>query len=82
MLEPLLETGELAQQLGVSRRWIYTQVEDHGLPCYRFGKALAFEASVVRTWLEQHRAGAWPEPCAETGPDGSLRDAMEMRSGG
>ena len=63
MLAPILDASGLAQQLGVTRRWIYTQVEEHGLPHYRFGKALAFEALAVRAWLDEHRAGQWPEHC-------------------
>jgi excisionase family DNA binding protein len=61
----LLSPTELAHLLGVSRRWVYTQVEEHGMPAYKFGRKLAFEVPAVRRWLETHRIGAWPESCVE-----------------
>jgi len=58
--EPLLSAEQLAQALGMTRRWVYVQVEENDLPAYRLGRALAFELSAVRAWLEQRRVGAWP----------------------
>jgi excisionase family DNA binding protein len=58
--EPLLSAEELARALGMSRRWVYAQVEENGLPAYKLGRSLAFELSAVRTWLEQRRIGTWP----------------------
>jgi excisionase family DNA binding protein len=61
----LLSASELAEALGVSRRWIYLQVEEHSLPAYRLGRSLRFDPDAVYTWLESRRIGAW-ESCAET----------------
>jgi excisionase family DNA binding protein len=58
--EPLLSADELARALGMSRRWVYAQVEENGLPAYKLGRSLAFEFAAVRTWLEQRRIGHWP----------------------
>jgi excisionase family DNA binding protein len=58
--EPLLSPAELALALGMSRRWVYEQVERHGLPAYKLGRSLAFELSAVRAWLAARRVGQWP----------------------
>lgn len=47
--EPLLSPAELALALGMTRRWVYEQVERQGLPAYKLGRSLAFELSAVRT---------------------------------
>jgi excisionase family DNA binding protein len=60
--EPLLNARQLADALGFTRRQIYELVEERGLPCYRIGRALLFEVSAVRSWLEQFKAGSWPTP--------------------
>lgn len=80
--EPLLNTDALAACLGVSRRWIYAQVEEHDLPAYKIGKSLAFELSAVRAWLAARRVGAWPESCGERGLADSISDNMlEVQAG-
>ena len=61
--EPLLGAQELADALGMTRRWVYAQVEENGLPAYKLGRALAFELSAVRAWLARRRVGDWP--CAQ-----------------
>ena len=64
--EPLLTASTLAAGLGVPRRWVYRQVECHGMPAYRpSGRALLFELSAVRAWLQGSRVGDWPESCAD-----------------
>ena len=60
--EPLLSPAELALALGMTRRWVYEQVERNALPAYRLGRSLAFELSAVRAWLSARRIGQWPEP--------------------
>lgn len=80
--EPLLSAEQLARLLGRPRRWIYAQVEEHGLPAYKIGKSLAFEMSAVRAWLDACRVGAWPEPCGETDPADSISDNMVEVDGG
>ncbi len=61
--EPLLDAQRLADALGMTRRWVYAQVEENGLPAYKLGRALAFELSAVRAWLAQRRVGDWS--CAQ-----------------
>jgi excisionase family DNA binding protein len=58
--EPLLSAEQLAKVLGRSRRWVYRQAEEGGLPHYKLGRSVAFEVSAVRRWLEDRRVGAWP----------------------
>jgi excisionase family DNA binding protein len=58
--EPLLSAEKLAAALGMSRRWVYEQVEQNGLPAYKLGRALAFELSAVRVWLDLRKVGDWP----------------------
>ena len=57
--EPLLSAQELATALGMTRRWVYLQVEQNGLPAYKLGRSLAFEVSAVRAWLDSRRVGEW-----------------------
>jgi excisionase family DNA binding protein len=59
--EPLFSADQLANAVGMTRRWVYTQVEENGLPAYKLGRSLAFELSTVRAWLAQRRIGEWPE---------------------
>jgi excisionase family DNA binding protein len=59
--EPLLDAQQLADALGMTRRWVYAQVEENGLPAYKLGRSLAFEVSAVRAWLGARRVGDWPE---------------------
>ncbi len=58
--EPLLSAAELGQALGMTRRWVYAQVEENSLPAYKLGRSLAFELSAVRAWLAARRIGQWP----------------------
>lgn len=63
----LLTAAELAQELRVTRRWVYEQVESHNMPAYRLGqRALRFDRAAVDSWLETHKVGDWNhggEPC-------------------
>jgi excisionase family DNA binding protein len=56
----LLDVGQLAAALGVSRRWVYEQVEKHDLPAYKLGRSLRFELAAVQDWLARRRIGDWP----------------------
>lgn len=60
-VEPVLTAARLAEVLGVSRRWIYSQVEEHEMPVYRTlgGRQLLLELSAVETWLDAYRSGDW-----------------------
>jgi len=59
--EPLLSAQQLADVLGMTRRWVYSAVEEDGLPAYKLGRSLAFELSAVRGWLAGRRVGEWPQ---------------------
>jgi excisionase family DNA binding protein len=63
--EPLLSADDLADALGMSRRWVYAQVEQNRLPAYKLGRSLAFELSAVRRWLAKQRVGDWGGSCDE-----------------
>lgn len=82
VLEPLLDAETLAEHLGVSRRWIYTQCAEHGMPHRRFGKSLSFSASAVQSWLDTRRAGDWPEDCGPPISADSIFGDMRESSGG
>lgn len=58
--QPFLTAAELASHLRVTRRWVYEQVESHGMPAYRLGaRALRFDLTAVQTWLEARKVGEW-----------------------
>ena len=65
MLPELRTVEELGAELFPSwpaarrRRWIYRQVEEHGLPCLKLGRSIVFETVVVAGWLATHRSGDW-----------------------
>ena len=60
MPRPLLTAAELSSHLRVTRRWVYDQVESHGMPAYRLGaRALRFDLSAVEAWLESRKVGDW-----------------------
>ena len=40
------------------RRWLYRQVELHGLPAIRLGRQLVFDPGAVARWLDEHSVGA------------------------
>ena len=66
--ERLLTTKQLARILAVTPRWVYDQVESHGMPAYRLGpRALRFDVLAVEGWLEARKIGDWNtprKPCA------------------
>ena len=63
----LLTAAELARHLRITRRWVYDQVESHGMPAYRLGpRALRFDLVAVEAWLEARKVGDWqssPKSC-------------------
>jgi excisionase family DNA binding protein len=52
-----LTIGELADALGVSRSWLYQQVERDRIPHYRLGRAIRFDDAQVREWLHETSYG-------------------------
>ena len=50
-----LTMDQLAQELGVSRRWVQLQLRHSGLPHYRIGEAkrlIRFRLPEVVAWIE------------------------------
>lgn len=83
--EPLLSAARIADALGVSRRWVYAQVEEHQMPVYRpaGGRALLFELSAVEAWLDAYRTGDWSAgSCADPGPAVGILGEMQELQGG
>ncbi len=78
----LLSATDLAVTLGMSRRWVYAQVEEHGLPAYKLGRTLLFEPSAVEHWLSEHRVGEWPKSCAEQVSAAGIFSEMERTRNG
>lgn len=79
--EPLLSATELAEVLGVQRRWIYDQVEQHEMPAYRppAGRKLLFELSAVEAWLRGFRLGDWSasKPCVDPDSAAGIPNKMQ-----
>lgn len=75
--EPLLDAAQLAERLGVSKRWVYAQVEAHELPAYKVGKRLAFELGAVQRWLDARRIGDWSGSCADPGQPAEIPSMMQ-----
>jgi excisionase family DNA binding protein len=46
----LWTVGQVAQFLGVSKRWVHERTRRNEIPCYRLGTALRFDPEEIRTW--------------------------------
>ena len=77
-----IRTAALAQQFGVTRRWVYSQVEEHGLPAFKLERTLLFDLDAVERWLEAHRVGDWPEPCADPGSTAGISTTLQESQSG
>lgn len=54
----LLSVDEVAELLGVPRRWIYEQTRFNKIPHYRVGRYCRFSLPEIKDWLTKfHRAG-------------------------
>lgn len=53
MSDRLLTAAELAEVLGVSADWIYDQARFHGMPRYKRGNVLRFDADEVKNWMRE-----------------------------
>lgn len=82
MTRRLLATAELAETLGMSTRWVYSQVEEHGLPAFKLGRTLLFDPDAVGRWLDAHRVGNWPEPCADPGSAAEISTTLQESQSG
>ena len=79
--EPLLSATQVADELGVTRRWVYHQVEQHEMPTYRppGGRKLLFELGAVEAWLRAFRYGDWSalDPCVDPDPTAGIPSTMQ-----
>jgi excisionase family DNA binding protein len=55
----LFSADELAETLGQTKRWVYRQVEERGLPAIKLGRSIVFQLPAVLAWLERQRVGDW-----------------------
>jgi excisionase family DNA binding protein len=57
MLPELRTVDELGAELWPTwdanrrRRWVYRQIEEHGLPVIRLGRSVVIDVAAVREWL-------------------------------
>lgn len=62
-MRQILTSAELAELLGVSRRWVQREAKHGGLPCHRIGshrKLLRFDLDEVLAWVAD--GGRDPRP--------------------
>lgn len=74
--EPLLSAGEVAQLLGVSKRWVYRAAQRGDLLYVRVGRLIRFRHGEIDAYLDRQSASlstissqvsAPPIPCPEGG---------------
>ena len=51
MSERLLTIADVSERLGMSRSWLYQQVEYGTIPHYRLGRAIRFDQEAVMAWI-------------------------------
>jgi len=54
-MNSLLNPSQVAGLLGMSRVWVYKQVEKGLLPFYRVGEAIRFNPEEIQGYLEQRK---------------------------
>lgn len=83
--EPLMTADEVAEALGVHRKFVYARQRSDELRGYKLGPHFRFRPTDVRAFLEASLAPvATPsEPCARqrrSTPSGSFRALLEERA--
>jgi len=53
----LWTVGEVAEFLGVSKRWVHERTRRNEIPCYRLGMALRFDPREILAWVSKFHAG-------------------------
>ena len=69
IIEPLIDTAEVARLLEVSERTIRNWVDSCGLPAYRLGGLLRFKQGEVADWIEEARIAQIHRDIAGLGDD-------------
>lgn len=52
----LLDADQVADLLGVSRRWVMARTRAGEIPALRFGKVFRFKKSAIEEWMEECHA--------------------------
>jgi len=52
---PLLRVGDLAEQLGVSERFIRRLVHERRIPFLKIGKFIRFDPTAIDDWIRERR---------------------------
>jgi len=78
LLEPLLTIGDVSEALNVSRATVYRLMETGELEPVRIRSRTRFEPTVVRGYIERHRALV---ETAEMREPGSFPGSMGSRNG-
>ena len=52
----LLDADQVADLLGVSRRWVMARTRAGELPALRFGKVFRYQKSTIENWMEECHA--------------------------
>jgi excisionase family DNA binding protein len=55
--DKLLDAGEVAELLHVSRRWVEDAVRRDELPHLRLGKFVRFRGEAILAWIAAHERG-------------------------
>ena len=53
----LWTVGQVAEFLGVSKRWVHERTRRNEIPCYRLGMALRFDPKEIRAWVSKFHSG-------------------------
>lgn len=59
--ESLLDAGQVAALLGVSREWVYEQSRRGAIPTVRLGRYCRYRRSAIDAWVIDLEG---PRPCA------------------
>lgn len=46
---------DAAAYLGVSKRWMYTEGDSNGVPCFRFGRSRRYTYEALDAWAQAQR---------------------------
>lgn len=57
MMEQLISSDQLSEQLGISKRTLKRWLVELDLPHYKIGRTVKFKPSEILAWLEQFRKG-------------------------
>jgi excisionase family DNA binding protein len=58
-MESLLTVDQLAENLNVSRVWLYKLVREKRIPFFHIDKCIRFSPSEIEKWLESKKNGEY-----------------------